>query len=125
MSASKPLPADQEREPLLASQKPPSYHETLATGELATVVDVIPVTHEDASPAGGADQPLPEKKLSAWVVFWYIVLISLCTVAVGFFVKGFMDSDDVDFDLGKALFSALGGGLSGAAAMVLQVLTLM
>ena len=29
------------------------------------------------------------------------------------------------FDLGKALKAALGGGLSGAAAMVLQVLTLM
>ncbi|KAH7915773.1 mitochondrial carrier [Hygrophoropsis aurantiaca] len=36
-----------------------------------------------------------------------------------------MDADDVDFDLGKALKGALGGGLSGAAAMVLQVLTLM
>ena len=31
----------------------------------------------------------------------------------------------LQFDLGKALKSALGGGLSGAAAMILQVLTLM
>ena len=31
----------------------------------------------------------------------------------------------IQFDLGKALKSALGGGLSGAAAMILQVLTLM
>jgi len=41
------------------------------------------------------------------------------------FIKGFLDADDVEFDLRTALKSALGGGLSGAAAMVLQVLTLM
>ncbi|EKM51074.1 uncharacterized protein PHACADRAFT_263044 [Phanerochaete carnosa HHB-10118-sp] len=41
------------------------------------------------------------------------------------FIKGFIEADDVHFDLKKALWSALGGGLSGAAAMVLQVLTLM
>ncbi|EIM84854.1 mitochondrial carrier [Stereum hirsutum FP-91666 SS1] len=56
---------------------------------------------------------------------WYVVLGVVCVGAVGVFVKGFMDADDVEFDLGKALKSALGGGLSGAAAMVLQVLTLM
>jgi hypothetical protein len=40
-------------------------------------------------------------------------------------IKGFIDAGDVEFDLKGALMSALGGGLSGAAAMVLQVLTLM
>jgi len=41
------------------------------------------------------------------------------------FIKGFIDADDVEFDLKKALMGAFGGGLSGAAAMVLQVFTLM
>jgi len=36
-----------------------------------------------------------------------------------------IDAGEPDFDFKKALKSALGGGLSGAAAMVLQVLTLM
>ncbi|KAF9074259.1 mitochondrial carrier [Rhodocollybia butyracea] len=40
-------------------------------------------------------------------------------------IKGFIDAEDVDFDVGKAFKSALGGGLAGAAAMVLQVLLLM
>ncbi|KAI8231119.1 hypothetical protein K4K54_000243 [Colletotrichum sp. SAR 10_86] len=39
--------------------------------------------------------------------------------------KRWVDAKDTNFDLGKALKRALGGGLSGAAAMVLQVLTLM
>ncbi|TFK51338.1 mitochondrial carrier [Heliocybe sulcata] len=41
------------------------------------------------------------------------------------FIKGFIDAGDVDFDFKGAMKDALGGGLSGAAAMVLQVLTLM
>ncbi|KAH9840161.1 mitochondrial carrier domain-containing protein [Rhodofomes roseus] len=67
----------------------------------------------------------PEKKSSWWTYSWYAVLTILVGVALGFFIKGFIDADDVEFDLGKALKSALGGGLSGAAAMLLQVLTLM
>lgn len=55
----------------------------------------------------------------------YIVLGIAGAVVLGFFIKGFIDADDVEFDLGKALKAALGGGLSGAAAMVLQVLSLM
>ncbi|KZT65524.1 mitochondrial carrier [Daedalea quercina L-15889] len=66
-----------------------------------------------------------EKKTSWWTYGWYTMLIVLVGVALGFFIKGFIDADDVEFDLGKALKSALGGGLSGAAAMILQVLTLM
>ncbi|PPQ69002.1 hypothetical protein CVT26_001936 [Gymnopilus dilepis] len=59
-----------------------------------------------------------------WYTF-YGVLITAGLVALTLLIKGFIDAGDTDFDLPGALKSALGGGLSGAAAMVLQVLTLM
>ncbi|EIW52699.1 mitochondrial carrier [Trametes versicolor FP-101664 SS1] len=67
----------------------------------------------------------PEKKRSWWTIGWYAVFTVVGVVLLALFIKGFIEADDVEFDLGKALKSALGGGLSGAAAMVLQVLTLM
>ncbi|RFU28162.1 hypothetical protein B7463_g8171, partial [Scytalidium lignicola] len=57
----------------------------------------------------------------AWRMFWGII----ATVGLALFIKGWIDAGDVDFDLKGALKRALGGGLSGAAAMVLQVLLLM
>ncbi|KAG9122178.1 hypothetical protein FRC07_001557 [Ceratobasidium sp. 392] len=57
----------------------------------------------------------------AWRGFWAIFGILVLTL----FIKGWIDADDVEFDLKGALKKALGGGLSGAAAMVLQVATLM
>ncbi|KAF1843041.1 mitochondrial carrier [Cucurbitaria berberidis CBS 394.84] len=57
----------------------------------------------------------------AWRGFWIV----LATLILAVFIKGWIDADDVDFDLKKALKRALGGGLSGAAAMILQVLLLM
>ncbi|CAE6440909.1 hypothetical protein RSOLAG1IB_09836 [Rhizoctonia solani AG-1 IB] len=69
-------------------------------------------------------EPEPEprtKSWYAWRIFWAILVV----VVLGVFIKGWIDADDVDFDLKGALKRALGGGLSGAAAMVLQVLTLM
>ncbi|KAG4440345.1 hypothetical protein IFR05_004197 [Cadophora sp. M221] len=57
-----------------------------------------------------------------WRGFW-VILTSLVLVL---FIKGWIDAGgDVEFDLKGALKRALGGGLSGAAAMVLQVLLLM
>ncbi|KAL0943480.1 mitochondrial carrier protein [Colletotrichum truncatum] len=56
-----------------------------------------------------------------WRAFWAVLAI----VVLAVFIKGWVDAKDTNFDLGKALKRALGGGLSGAAAMVLQVLTLM
>ncbi|GBE85871.1 hypothetical protein SCP_0803930 [Sparassis crispa] len=78
----------------------------------------------DAEENSVADVP-PERKRSWWTIAWYIVLTILVVATLAIFIKGFIDAHDVEFDLGKALKSALGGGLSGAAAMVLQVLTLM
>jgi hypothetical protein len=59
-----------------------------------------------------------------WYTF-YTLLTVLGLVALALLIKGFIDAGDKDFDLIGALKKALGGGLSGAAAMVLQVLTLM
>ncbi|PIL34468.1 transporter [Ganoderma sinense ZZ0214-1] len=67
----------------------------------------------------------PQEKWTWWTIGWYTLFGLLGIFVLGVFVKGVIDSDDVNFDLGKTLKSALGGGLSGAAAMVLQVLTLM
>ncbi|KAH9934004.1 mitochondrial carrier [Epithele typhae] len=67
----------------------------------------------------------PEKKRTWGKILWYAVITALAIFTAVIFVKGFTDADDVEFDLRAALKKALGGGLSGAAAMVLQVLTLM
>ncbi|KAI0919508.1 hypothetical protein AcV5_001558 [Taiwanofungus camphoratus] len=77
----------------------------------------------DAENPTGGDPPVKKRKW--WVTGWQAILTLLGIGAIGLFIKGFIDADDVEFDLGKALMSALGGGLSGAAAMVLQVFTLM
>ncbi|KAI6758742.1 hypothetical protein HG530_010982 [Fusarium avenaceum] len=69
-------------------------------------------------------EPTPERRPKswyAWRIFWALLAIAILAV----FIKGWVDSDSKEFDLKKALKRALGGGLSGAAAMVLQVLLLM
>ncbi|RXK37497.1 hypothetical protein M231_05218 [Tremella mesenterica] len=55
----------------------------------------------------------------------YVALITPVPLAVLFAISGRGVSYAVDFDLLRALKSAAGGGLAGAAAMVLQVLLLM
>ncbi|KAH9860831.1 hypothetical protein J1614_012164 [Plenodomus biglobosus] len=78
------------------------------------------------SSTSGESQPIAVNAVSknwryAWRGCWTLFAILLIAV----FVKGWLDADDVDFNLKGALKRALGGGLSGAAAMVLQVLSLM
>ncbi|PTD09470.1 hypothetical protein FCULG_00007652 [Fusarium culmorum] len=68
--------------------------------------------------------PTPEKRPKSWYT-WRILWVILVIVILSVFIKGWVDSDETEFDLKKALKRALGGGLSGAAAMVLQVLLLM
>ncbi|QRW10123.1 mitochondrial carrier protein [Ceratobasidium sp. AG-Ba] len=76
---------------------------------------------DDATAPPGAEQKPRTWGWYAWRAFWAV----LAAVVLGIFIKGWIDADDVKFDLKGALKKALGGGLSGAAAMVLQVLTLM
>jgi hypothetical protein len=63
----------------------------------------------------------------AAVHFWlhYVALITSVTLAIAVAVPGRGVSYETDFDVGRALRMALGGGIAGAAAMVIQVLTLM
>ncbi|KAJ8497038.1 hypothetical protein ONZ51_g750 [Trametes cubensis] len=84
-----------------------------------------PLLNRESQIEAGEAAVAPEKKRSWWTIGWYAAFTITGAVLLGLFVKAFIDADDVEFDLGKALKSALGGGLSGAAAMVLQVLTLM
>ncbi|KAH8724182.1 mitochondrial carrier domain-containing protein [Phaeosphaeriaceae sp. PMI808] len=95
-----------ERAPLLA-------HEGVRHDE-----DVHP---EDRDSSIESQKTVSRKWQYAWRGFWVFNAIVLIAV----FVKGWVDADDVNFDLKGALKRALGGGLSGAAAMVLQVLLLM
>ncbi|KAI0263649.1 mitochondrial carrier [Gloeopeniophorella convolvens] len=116
--------SDPERQPLLASEQPnyvgpaPTHDDSASAPE---------ASHDGPTPADASDaaKPAAREKASVWLILWYIVLVSAGTLALVLLIKGFIDTGDVDFDLKKALKRALGGGLSGAAAMVLQVLTLM
>ncbi|KAI5462821.1 mitochondrial carrier domain-containing protein [Mariannaea sp. PMI_226] len=66
------------------------------------------------------DEGSPRRRY-LWRIFWAVIAIFILAI----FVKAWNDAEDTDFDLEGALKKALGGGLSGAAAMVLQVLLLM
>ncbi|KAL2694910.1 hypothetical protein Neosp_001499 [[Neocosmospora] mangrovei] len=87
--------------------------------------DRPPQVEGEGSESGAEPEPTPEEKTPrrryAWRIFWILLLL----IVIGVFVKGWIDADETDFDLKGALKRALGGGLSGAAAMVLQVLLLM
>ncbi|KAH5238263.1 hypothetical protein HBI72_228570 [Parastagonospora nodorum] len=81
--------------------------------------DADETTEDDAIAEAG------EATSNTWLYLWrgFWVLLAMLIIAV--FIKGWINADDVNFDLKGALKRALGGGLSGAAAMLLQVLLLM
>ncbi|KAG7085542.1 hypothetical protein E1B28_003100 [Marasmius oreades] len=79
-------------------------------------------TPNDEESAPEAD---PNMKRGAGEIIFYTGCVFVGLVLLVLLFKGFIENDDLHFDYKKALKSALGGGLSGAAAMVLQVLTLM
>lgn len=105
------VPPISEREPLLTSTKPSHY-------------TVVVTTSQDDEIAEVADAAAAKPRSLQKTIFQAAVALCGAFILI-LFIKGFIDSDDVEFDLGAALKKALGGGLSGAAAMVLQVLTLM
>ncbi|KUI66442.1 hypothetical protein VM1G_02174 [Cytospora mali] len=104
-SPTRSLPQYTEQTPLLASQAEEGRNE-----------------HEEAALL---EPPQNESKRTKSWWFWRILWAVLAALLLAVFIKGWIDADDVDFDLKGALKRALGGGLSGAAAMLLQVLLLM
>ncbi|PON22278.1 hypothetical protein TGAM01_v208761 [Trichoderma gamsii] len=71
------------------------------------------------------EQQEDQKRSASWYL-WRIFWVVAVAIVLVVFIKGWIDADgDVNFDLSKALKKALGGGLSGAAAMLLQVILLM
>lgn len=95
--------------------------------ERSPLLAVEPVpAQQDGFPDDTSDTTSkPEEPPSRYRLLWWALGTILIEALVGLFIKGWIEADDVDFDLGAALKRALGGGLSGAAAMVLQVLLLM
>ncbi|QDS70792.1 hypothetical protein FKW77_004325 [Venturia effusa] len=97
-----------EETPLLADQRTQSIGEGSDQNELGTPDDKRAQSRS--------------RSWYLWRVFWALIV----ALIIGVFIQGWINAGgDVDFDLKKALFRALGGGLSGSAAMVLQVLLLM
>lgn len=99
-----------ERQPLLTPTNGDSNH--------------VPDIEQDPAVLA-TDEAAVAKKRDWWSILWSVVLWGGGLLMMVLLIKGFIDGGDTDFDLGKALKRALGGGLSGAAAMILQVLTLM
>ncbi|ROW11297.1 hypothetical protein VMCG_00865 [Cytospora schulzeri] len=95
---------------------------TEQTPLLASHVEEGRNEHEEAALL---EPPQNESKRTKGWWFWRILWAVLVALLLAVFIKGWIDAEDVDFDLKGALKRALGGGLSGAAAMVLQVLLLM
>ncbi|KAF8183619.1 mitochondrial carrier domain-containing protein [Pholiota molesta] len=111
-SAETPPTNEGERQPLLSR----------ATDSESNVQERFLDTRDaDAAPA----TPTKTEDLDRRTYAFYGALIVGGIVGLSLLIKGFIESGDTHFDLRGALKSALGGGLSGAAAMVLQVLTLM
>lgn len=121
-----------ERHPPAATARPPDEETPLLVNS---------VEDGDEIQEGVKDS---EPRPASWYI-WRALWTLLAALVLAIFIKGWIDAgSDVNvspisqpsdrkaeltetsqFDLGKALKRALGGGLSGAAAMVLQVLLLM
>ncbi|TID26374.1 mitochondrial carrier [Venturia nashicola] len=98
-----------EETPLLADQRTDS-------------IEADPDQNELGAPGDYEESERKTRSWYLWRLFWILVV----ALVLGVFIHGWIIAGgDVDFDLKKALLRALGGGLSGAAAMVLQVLLLM
>ncbi|CAI6327774.1 unnamed protein product [Periconia digitata] len=66
-----------------------------------------------------------EQEESEYKYFWWAISFVFAAGLLTIFIVGWIEADDAKFDFTGALKRALGGGLTGAAAMVLQVALLM
>ncbi|PVI01945.1 mitochondrial carrier [Periconia macrospinosa] len=106
--------SEDERSPLLANGTLPQYTTESSQDDDASL----------KSQERGQDRD-QEQGESRYRYFWWALCYVLGAGILAVFIVGWIDADDVEFDFAGALKRALGGGLSGAAAMVLQVLLLM
>ncbi|OJA19477.1 hypothetical protein AZE42_04921 [Rhizopogon vesiculosus] len=107
-----------EEQPLLSNSKPSSYQGPPGSSSRPQDEETAVLIEEDET----SDSPKEQWTRKQIAIYSVLTLLGLFILAI--FVKGFIDADDVEFDLGKAFKSALGGGLSGAAGKFV-VLTLM
>ncbi|CAK7274739.1 hypothetical protein SEPCBS119000_006327 [Sporothrix epigloea] len=113
---------------VLEDDRAPADEETplLRPAELAPIpADAPAVKDADDDDDADNDQRRQPPRPVSWYL-WRGVWTLTAALVLGLFVKGWVDAGgDVQFDLGDALKKALGSGVSGAVAMVLQVLLLM
>lgn len=112
---------DAERQPLLEGahkRTPPLVPVTDGIAPAAPIVDSDELT-EDVE----IEVEVQKSHRNTYIIQGVLVLVGI--VALVWLIKHLIDTGDTEFDLKGALKSALGGGLSGAAAMVLQVLIFM
>ncbi|KAK3366320.1 mitochondrial carrier domain-containing protein [Lasiosphaeria ovina] len=120
--------ATMARDPDAEIQTPVSEETPLLSGGQASQQPADPNVNEaQADVEADPDTVVAvEEKETAWRHLWTVLWLVLAALVVALVVTGWTSGgDDIHFDLGQALWKALGGGLSGAAAMVLQVLLLM
>lgn len=78
-------------------------------------------THDDDAPEEPTRSPREQRhSLYRWLTFW-----SLFAVGLFFLVRAALVEGGGKFSWGDSLRKALGGGVAGGLAMILQVLTLM
>lgn len=113
-----------ERTPLLREIPPVAIEEDEDEHQSGPASQNVRGRRDELDESSLLEPPPPQPRTKgwwAWRIFWFLV----AALVLALFIKGWIDADDTNFDLSKALKRALGGGLSGAAAMVLQVLLLM
>ncbi|KAM7194058.1 Mitochondrial carrier domain containing protein [Naviculisporaceae sp. PSN 640] len=115
--------AADENTPLLSSSGPQSQGNGSSSRTHANSDEEAPLLADRGDDSEQPNEDLEEKKprTAGWYIWRGLVLIVTVFLAT-IFIKGWIDGD-VDFV--KALQSAFRGGVSGAAAMFLQVLLLM
>lgn len=104
-----------------ASETAPLLPETTPLLPQTTpLLDPTP-THDDDAPEEPTRSPREQRhSLYRWLTFW-----TLFAVGLFFLVRAALVEGGGKFSWGDSLRKALGGGVAGGLAMILQVLTLM
>ncbi|KAJ2923534.1 hypothetical protein H1R20_g13562, partial [Candolleomyces eurysporus] len=127
--------ADAERQPLLPPPTPPDAKLVPVTDGVGqpqldsqAAQDLLnrraaDHDHDEEDEVEALDEETLKRRRRLFIIQAFVVLAGL--LGVVWLIKRLIETGDTEFDLKGALQKALGGGLSGAAAMVLQVLIFM